>query len=214
MICTRCCGFDRYFNPRVAARELKRYRRRGPIRSTARLIEAILAEGVVGATLLDIGGGIGAIQHELVKAGAAAALDVDGSAAYVAAAREQAEFQGYADRARHVHADFVDVAGDVKPADVVTLDRVICCYPEAEALVRLSAARARRIYGLVYPRQTRLVKLVLALYNAVAALRRCPMRMYLHPPAEMDRLVRAEGLSLRRRQHTLVWEIAVYRRPG
>ena len=212
MICTACCGFDRLFNERAAARELKRYRRRGPIPTTRLLIEALKAQGAQGATLLDIGGGIGAIQHELMKAGAAAALDVDGSAAYLAAAREEAQRQGYAERARYVHADFVDVAGQVEPADIVTLDRVICCYPDMEALVGRSAARARVVYALAYPRPIRLVKLLLPLLNFAYRIRRCALRMYLHPPADVDRLVQAAGFTLRSRQHTLLWEIAVYRK--
>ncbi len=214
MICTRCCGFDQYFSPACAARELRRYRRRGPIRSTRRLIAALEAQGSAGATLLDIGGGIGAVQHELMKAGSAAALHVDGSAAYLAAAREEAQRQGYAGRARYLHGDFVEIAHEVEPADIVTLDRVICCYPDMEALVRLSAARARKLYGLVYPRRAWLVRLVLTAWNAAARLRRCPLRMYLHPPREVDRIVRAAGLSLRQAERSLVWEIAVYHRDG
>jgi magnesium-protoporphyrin O-methyltransferase len=212
MICAHCCGLDTFFNDKLATRELGRYQRRGPIRSTRRLIEAIQAEGARGATLLDIGGGIGAIQHELMRAGAEAATDVDASAAYLAAARRQAEQEGYAGRARYLCADFVDVAGEVGAADIVTLDRVICCYPDMTGLVRLSAARARRLYGLVYPRRTWPVKVLLALFNAVRRLRRCPMRVYLHPPAEVHRWLRAEGLLLHRLERTPFWEIALFRR--
>ncbi len=212
MICRGCCGFDEFFDRKVAVRDLRRYRRRGPIPSTRLLIEAIVAEGVRGATLLDIGGGAGAIQHELVAAGAARVLDVDGSAAYLAVAREEAERRGYADRASYTHADFVDAAAEVEPADVVTLDRVICCYPDVEALVLRSAERARAIYGLVYPRPIRLVKLLFPVLNLAGRIRRCPMRLYLHPPHEVDRLVRSMGLEPRRRARTLLWEVAVYGR--
>lgn len=213
MVCPNCCGFDRVFNEKRVARELRRYQRRGPVRTTRRLVEAIEAEGPGGATLLDVGGGIGAIQHELMRAGVEAATDVDASLPYLVAARQQAEQEGYGGRARYLHGDFLDVAGEVGAADIVTLDRVICCYPDMDGLVRLSAARARRLYGLVYPRRTWLVKLMLSLFNAACRLRRCPMRVYLHPPADVHRLLLAEGLSLQRLDRTLIWEVALYRRP-
>ncbi|MGZ8690915.1 MAG: class I SAM-dependent methyltransferase, partial [Aeromicrobium sp.] len=45
-------------------------------------------------TVLDIGGGVGAVHHELLHSGAATAVDVDASRAYIAVAREEAERQG------------------------------------------------------------------------------------------------------------------------
>lgn len=212
MICLQCCGYDDFFNAKLAGRELKRYRRRGPLGSTRRLIDALRARGVQGATLLDIGGGIGAIQHELVEAGVAEALDVDGSAAYLDAARDEAQRRGHAERVRFRLADFVEVADEIEAADIVTLDRVICCYPEMPALVTRSAARARRLYGLVYPRPTWPMRVAVPVMNLWSRLRRCAMRVYLHDLAEVDRLVCAAGLVLELRDHTWLWEIVLYRR--
>ncbi|MBA2255010.1 MAG: methyltransferase domain-containing protein, partial [Chloroflexi bacterium] len=113
------------------------------------MIGALAAGGVDGLTVLDIGGGVGAVHHELLRAGAAAAVDVDASRAYISVARSEAKRQGHGARVRYVAADFVAVADELEPADLVALDRVICCYSDMAALVGRSAALARRRYGVV-----------------------------------------------------------------
>ncbi len=192
--------------------ELERWRDRGPRRTTQELIDVIRAEGVEGASLLDIGGGVGVIQHELLRAGAAQASGVEASTAYLAAAREEATRQGHADRLRLDHGNFVDLAPRLPPADIVTLDRVICCYPDMPALVGRSAALAREAYGLVYPRDTWWVKLGLALGNLALWARRIPFRAYAHPTAAVDALVRGQGFTRRFMRRTLIWQVVVYGR--
>jgi magnesium-protoporphyrin O-methyltransferase len=212
MICCDCCGFDDFFDAKHAAKEMRRYRRKGPIRSTALLVEALRTAGVEDATILDIGGGIGAIQHQLLGSGAASAVDVDGSQAYLDVARAEAERSGHADRIRFVRGDFVDLAGTIDAADVVTLDRVICCYPDMPTLVDLSADRARRLYGLVFPREHLLMRVARPIINTWSRLKRSPMRFFLHGPREVDRRVRERGLSPVARARTLLWNVVVYRR--
>ena len=123
------------------------------------MIDALKKQGVSGVSLLDIGGGVGAIQHGLLAAGVQNATDVDASKAYLAAARQEANRRGIADRVDFQYGNFVEMADKIEPADVVTLDRVICCYPDMEKLVSLSVERARQLYGLVYPRDTWWIKI-------------------------------------------------------
>jgi magnesium-protoporphyrin O-methyltransferase len=178
------------------------------------LIEALKAEGVEGATLLDIGGGIGAIQHELLAAGAASAMSVDASAPYLDAAREESDRRGHGGRVTFLHGDFVQLAESVRPADIVTLDRVINVYPDLERLVGLSAERALRLYGLVYPRDARGVKVVIRAMNLVLRLLRKPVTVFVHPGDAIDRIVRQKGFSpIVSRSVGPVWQVAVYRRP-
>ena len=91
------------------------------------LVESVKQKGVEGNSLLDVGGGIGAIQHELFKTGIARADIVEASTAYIDANKEEAERQGHADRIPYHHGDFVDIAPNLERADIVTLERVICC---------------------------------------------------------------------------------------
>ena len=212
MICPQCCGFDDLFNAKAIARQLRRYRKKGPLKTTQLLLDALRSHSVADLTLLDIGGGIGAIQHELIKDGARHVISVEGSAASIKAAREEATLQGYADRAQYHHADFVDVAEKIESADIVTLDRVICCYPDMKELVGQSAQKAQRLYGLVYPRSTALVRIIGPIMNLIHRLRRIAFRVYLHRPDEVDNAVRAAGLRLQSEQQTLIWHVAVYTR--
>ncbi len=90
MICPQCVGVEKLFDEKYAQRDLKRYRRKGPVKTTRLLIEAIRAEGVKDLSLLDVGGGIGAIQLELIEAGVSRAIDVDAATAYLKIARAEA----------------------------------------------------------------------------------------------------------------------------
>ena len=212
MPCSSCLGIEKQFDQAWAAGDLRRYRKRGPMRTTQLLVDALKAEGVEGQTLLDIGGGIGALQNELLKGGMQSATGVDASTAYLAVAAQEAERQGHTDRVRHHHGDFVALASEIEPAAVVTLDRVICCYPDMEALVGRSAERAQRLYGVVYPRRTGLTWFVFKSINVLNRLRRNPFRISLHPPEAVDALIRAHGLAQRFYRKTILWQVVVYGR--
>jgi magnesium-protoporphyrin O-methyltransferase len=214
-----CCSpgespFDRQFDARHAAKHLRAYRQKGPSGLTRALIEALAEGGIDGRTVLDIGGGVGAVHHELLRSGAAAAVDVDASRAYISVARAEAERQGHAERVRYLLGDFVARADEVDPADLVALDRVICCYADMNALVGRSATLARRRYGVVYPRDSRLGRIGVALLNARLRLTRSDFRAYVHRTAEVDAILAANGLVKRLHRTTLIWQLAIYERPG
>ena len=209
-----CCGLTTLFDAKLARRDLDSYRRRGPSASTRRLLSAVRDAGHPPETLLDVGGGVGMIAHELLAAGAARATIVDASPAYVAAAREEAARRGTTDRLQLRQGDLVEVADDVPPADVVTLDKVVCCYPDMETLLAVSAARARRLYGIVYPLDGWWVRLAIAVENGLRRLRGSTFRSFIHPNAAIDAALRRAGLALRVRRRGLWWVVALYERQG
>src|SRR5512136_1017316 len=129
MNCPQCCGAEKMFGRELAEHDLHNYQAHGPGKTTRMLIEALESAGIEGLTLLDIGGGVGAIQHELLKAGVNRATAVDASSAYLQADRQEAERQGHTARTTYHHGDFVELAPQLPPADIVTLDKAICCYP-------------------------------------------------------------------------------------
>ena len=139
----QCCGIEPFFDGKEADKDFAAYRKKGPVKTTRMLIDALKADGVQGSTLLDIGGGVGAIQHELLKAGAASAVSIEAATAYMEAARDEADRQGVADRLVQRHGNFVAMAQELEEADIVTLDRVVCCYDDMEGLVGLSLEKAR-----------------------------------------------------------------------
>ncbi len=212
MNCCQCQGIEAQFDWRKAARKLETYRAHGPDLTTRILIDALKAEGVEGMTLLDIGGGVGAIQHELLRSGVQSVTNVEASIAYIAAARAEHEQQGHADCVDHRHGNFVDLAADISPANIVTLDRVICCYHDMQGLVSLSAARAQKLYGVVYPRDTWWVKVGFAIENFFYRLRQSPFRVFVYSTEAVEAVVSSHGLKRRFSHKTLVWQAVVYAR--
>ena len=212
MNCCQCQGIEEIFSQQSVTKELSRYRAKGPGTTTRLLTEAIKEEGVDGLTLLDIGGGVGAIQYELLAAGVQEVTSVEASTAYITAAQAEAQRRGLIERVSYYHGDFVDLAGDIAPADIVTLDRVICCYPDMEKLVSLTAKRARKLYGLVYPRNTWWIKLALAVGNFTFWLRRSAYRGFVHPTRAVESLLENFGLKRRFFRRTLIWQVVVYSR--
>ncbi len=206
------CGCANVFSDRQAEGDRKRFRKQGPDASTKALIDALVADGVEGATLLDIGGGIGAIQLELLRAGAARAESVDASPAYVAAARDEAARMGFADRTNGRVGDFVAVAGEIAPADIVTLDKVVCCYLDMPGLLGNAADRARRVVGLVYPRETWWNRLAARAIAAFGWLTRDATRWRIHGQAEIDAVLDRAGFVRHDVRRELIWQISLYRR--
>jgi len=214
---TCCAGnagaCESQFDRKRAARELKDYRAHGPVNPTTRaMINLLRRAGVEGNTLLDIGGGVGAIQYDLLEAGAREVTAVDASSSYQQAARAEAERRGVSARIQFELGDFVALAPQVAAADIVTLDRVVCCYPDMEPLVRLSAERCRRLYGLSYPRYRWPVRAVVSTENTFRRLFGNPFRSFVHSPAAMDRLLMSLGFTQQAAVRTFAWEIAVYAR--
>jgi SAM-dependent methyltransferase len=210
------CGCDEFasiFDRRNADDDLRRYRRQGPDRTTRMLLDLIRAEGVGGATILDIGGGIGIIDQELLRAGASRATLSDASGASLAVAREAAAEAGLVDRMTFVEGDAVRRAGEIVGADVVTLDRVICCYPDVTSLVRISAARAGRLYGIVLPRDRWLVRTGIALEALWFRFLRKRYRPFAHPNGVVDELAVGQGLEPIAEVGTFFWRVALFRRP-
>jgi magnesium-protoporphyrin O-methyltransferase len=212
---TDACGCDAFasiFDRRTAARDRERYERDGPDRTTRLLLELLAPYRATGASVLDIGGGIGIVDVELLRAGAGHAVLVDASTAYLDVARQQARQAGVLDRIEFVEGDFVRRADAIERADIVTLDRVVCCYHDMEALVGLSSERARTAYGLVLPRDRWITRVMIALANVTYRLRRRAYRAYVHPTTRVDEIAAGNGLAARAERQTWIWRVVVYDR--
>jgi len=212
-----CCertAFDEAFDAKKASAKLRAYRRDGPPASTRRLLAEMARGGIDGWTVLDIGGGVGAAHLGLLEAGASTAVDVDASGAYLAAALEEATRRGLADRVRHLKGDAVALGWEVDDADLVTLDRVVCCYGDMPGLVGMAAARARRRLGIVMPREAPWVRLGMALENAWARVRGDRFRVHAHTVSAVLAVAATHGLAPTFRQRGALWETMVLERPG
>ena len=212
---TCCCSSiggaaEYHFNEKRATDDLEQYRTKGP-GSTARLLLAVMAEaGQPQGRLLDIGSGVGALTFELLDRGLTEAIGVDLSSAYVAAASAEAARRGRTDSVRFVQGDFVAIASQVLAADVVTLDRVICCYPAYERLLDESVRHADRHFAFSYPRDVWYVRLGVGVENLARHLRGNPFRTFVHSASAMEHVIRRAGFELVGRSSTRTWRADVW----
>ena len=212
MPCNCCEITDNAFTEAEARSELKSYRKRGPAEQTKLILTAIRSLNLKNADLLDIGGGIGAIHHELLKDVVRAATHVDASSAYLKEAKEEAARRGHSDRVNFIHADFTNVAPELPKVDLVTLDRVVCCYPDFRGLLKSAANHSKSAIALTYPRETWYMRFGLRVINFFQGLRKDPFRVFLHPVAEMDSLLKREGFERVSLRRLFVWEMALYQK--
>jgi SAM-dependent methyltransferase len=212
MPCNCCEITDNTFSEKEAKSQLREYRKKGPARQTRLILEAIRSLKLKKADLLDIGGGIGAIHHELLEDVAHTATHVDASSAYLKEAKNEAARLGHSERVTFLHADFTDVEADLPKADVVTLDRVVCCYPDFQRLLGAAARHSQRALALTYPREAWYLRMAWPLMNLFQRIRKDPFRVFLHPISEMDALLRREGFQRMTLRRLFVWEMALYQR--
>lgn len=212
MPCPHCEAADDIFNHGYASRKLREYRKDGVTGPTRTLIEALRTAGIDDMTFIDVGGGIGAISLELLKAGAQSGVDVDASHTFLRMAGELAEERGLRDRMTYTYGDFVDIAPSLDPADIVTLDAVICCYPDMQRLVTESAQHANHYLALVYPTDGFISRIGIPLLNLFWRLRGSAFRNFVHPTREVDALIRDHGFEPLHRSSGLLWQTWVYRK--
>ncbi len=213
-----CCsvnGLDKVFSRSVAQRQLKNYLKKGLGRRAQQMVDFLKEQEITGATILEIGAGIGSLHLELIKAGAAEAVGYDASPAYVEAATALAERLGLKESVEYHLGDFVELAFSAPVMDIVILDRVICCYPDMNALMTVAGQRTKRLCVLTYPRRARWVRIAFYTGNLVQTLLRREFRAYLHHPQQVSVVLGAQGLSgmFKATAGFLgLWEIAVYQR--
>ena len=210
--CTGYCAAEAQFDRKVAERDLRRYRRRGANATTRLMLAELRRWPLEGRQLLDVGGGIGVISAELAGAGVASATSVEASPAYLEVARREVGLKYGSRPTQFVLGDFAVIAGTLPDADVVTLERVVCCYPDAAALLGTAAARTRQVLAFTYPRDRWYVRTVFAMVNFWLRLTGKEFRAFVHAPERMGAVLEAAGLVRATRRETLVWTLDLYRR--
>ncbi|MEO8462090.1 MAG: class I SAM-dependent methyltransferase [Chloroflexota bacterium] len=207
------CCYDDAFDQAHAQRVLRDYRKKGPGRASVAVADALAGDDATGMTVLDIGAGVGSVHHQLLARGASSATDVDASGPYLAAAREEAERRGLTERVTHLHGDFVERAPEVEPADLVALDRVVCCYVDMPQLVGRAAERTRRRLAITLPPDLAIARFAIRILNAWEWITRSNFRVQAHPHAAVVAAARAAGLEPVSAAYIGTWRLLVFERP-
>jgi hypothetical protein len=211
-----CCapprGYEKLFGERAARRDARRYRRKGLDDTGQVMVGFLRGRGLAGTTVLEIGGGVGAIEAEVLREGATRAVNVELSPYYEAAARELWRETDVADRAEFLVADIAADGADVGAATSVVMHRVVCCYPDYERLVGAAAERAGRYLVMSFPCERRLTRLGLGAVNLVARLLRWEYRSYVHPVGGILAAAESRGLVPAFEHRGFVWQVAALER--
>ena len=206
-----CCdprGCDRIFDDRFSKRRAARYRKKGLDTTTRRIVTLLEDNGLRGATVLEIGGGVGEIGLELLRRGAATVTNLELSPNYQQEAAALAAEAGVTGRAVH---RLVDIAADpaaVEPADVVVLHRVVCCYPDYTTLLGVAADHARRQLMFSFPPRNLASRAFVATQNTLLSLSGRQFRTFAHPPAAMLAVLAEHGLHPALAHRGAVWQVA------
>jgi len=210
MSCCQCQGIENMFDKKAAKRQLKRYLKKGPSKTTSMLLDALHKKGVQGLEFLDIGGGIGAIQYDLIKAGASGGTSIEASSAYIDVVKDEIQQNGLVETVSFKHGDFTAMASDVDSADIVTLDKVICCYDDMSDLVGLSSKLARKIYAVIYPREVWWTKLAFLMMNFYTRIKGSSFQTFIHPTQKVEEIIFGNGLKRNYYATTLIWQVAIF----
>jgi magnesium-protoporphyrin O-methyltransferase len=212
---TGCCphaqAAGRFFSF-FARRYRTRFASKGFEPAECRLLDGLGEVGYGGARVLEIGCGVGHLHQTLLERGAADAVGIDLSPKMLEEAAAWAAERGLGARTRYIEGDFMTLEDEVEPADLTILDRVICCYPDAEGLLRRSLAKTGRAYALVYPRDRWFVRLGARLMGWMLWSVRSQFRPYVHDPAQVEAWIRCEGLDKRYEHCTAAWIAQVWLR--
>jgi spermidine synthase len=200
------------FRPEAARQSLETYRRKGLGSLSRGMVEAAIAHGVDGARVLDIGGGIGALQSELLRAGAEHGEIVELVGSYRECAHELARENGLEGRVSYRVADLLESAEAVDDADVVILNRVVCCSPDGIELAGAAARLTRRTLLMSFPRDVFWARAAVRLLNAGFWAMRRSFRTFVHPAASLLAVVEAEGLRPVNRGNDTFWEFVALSR--
>ena len=220
MNCPGCCpvrdvnNLNNTFDTNQARKDAQRYLKKGLDQRGRKLIAYLLTHCSEPLSVLDIGCGAGGVHHELLRQGVASrAVGVDVSSAYLAAAQSNAAQLNLSDHVTYERQDFAQATETFAPADVVIMDRVICCYPHLTQLLGAAAQHSQRYLSLSFPIDAWWTRLPFRIFDVFQTLFRSKYRFYLHPQAEVITLIEAAGLRCVHSDRSSIWQIMVFARP-
>lgn len=213
---TGCCdpqGYGAVFSRRFARRQSKRYDKHGLNPTATRIVDFAVAQGIEGASVLEIGGGVGEIHVELLRRGASRVTNLELSTNYEDEAARLLESSGMAGRVTRRLLDIAQAPDEVEPADVVVLHRVVCCYPDHQRLLAAAASHARRLLVYSHPAANVVTRAMFGAENLYRRVTRNDFRAFVHPPEAMVRAAESEGVAVAYRHRAWEWDVVGLVRP-
>ena len=211
--CPHANSANRFFSF-FAGRYRKRFEKKGFAPSQQQLLEGLEQAGYKDAKILEIGSGVGHLHQTLLERGAASAVGVDLASRMIAEARQWAEERKLTDKTDYVEGDFMEISESIPDAEVTVLDKVVCCYPDADGLIHSSLSKTSRVYAMTYPRDRWYVRTMMGFVVFAMKIMRSDFRPYVHSPVHIENWITAAGFDKLYQNHNLVWLTQVYVKPS
>jgi 2-polyprenyl-3-methyl-5-hydroxy-6-metoxy-1,4-benzoquinol methylase len=211
MTCCTSEGTNRFFS-RSAEKYAKRFRRKGLDKASAYIVRGIETSGLTSKSVLEIGCGVGGLLLSLLKHGDASAIGVDVSEGMLEMAKKLAVESALDDRVKYLQGDYATMNGEASSADIVILDKVICCYADPETLIKKSAQKSELLYAVSYPRNSLLGRLSFEILTRMGQVLRWSFYPYYHDTAFIEKTITSCGFREVFSQTTTVWQIKIFRR--
>lgn len=209
-----CCnqsGYQQLFSSSEAHRNLRAYDKKGLNEMAKRMVTYLEGRGLEGHHIVEVGGGIGAVHVELLKAGAASAINVELSGGYQEVAAQLLRREGLEGRVEQRIGDFTEMAEGLSADDVV-MNRVICCYPDMERLMKAALSSSRHFVAATFPRDRLLFRASLCFENLYHRIRGVDFRGYVHPPQAILETAQRAGFEVAFHERDFVWHGVVFER--
>ncbi len=210
--CPHANSANRFFSF-FAGRYRKRFEKKGFEPSQQQLMKGLEQAGYQDAKILEIGSGVGHLHQTLLEHGAASAVGVDLASKMIEEARRWAAERTLTDRTDYVEGDFMEIHATLPDADVTVLDKVVCCYPDADGLVHASLAKTGRVYALTYPLNRWYIRAMMGLVGLAMKIVRSDFRPYVHDPERIEKWITETGFDKHYQNNNMVWLTQVYVKP-
>lgn len=211
MSCCSTDGANKFFS-RNANKYAKQFRKKGLDKASSLIVSSLERLGLSGKSVLDVGCGVGGVHLTLLKSGASSAFGVDVAGGMLSKASEIAKELGFAEKVRYHQGDFVQTNGEIADADIVVLDKVLCCHTDAGTLIAMSTGRCREVYAVSYPRDSFLARLTFKTSAYVGRVLKWSFHPVYHEPAMLDATIVSAGFKETSSANTIIWQIKVFRR--
>ena len=205
-----CCGADLFFDKKTAEKEHRQYQKNGPARVTAKIIQQLENQGVEGKSLIDVGGGIGALQWWFLSEGGAKTSDIDASSGYLNHTKNYAKEKGWESKTDFILGDCTDNYQKLSDPDFITLDKVVCCYPNYREILESTCKKSRSHISLTYPMDGIISQIVRSFVGITFLLKKNPFRPYIHSVANIRGIFAEQGYKRIAHDMAFPWHVETY----
>lgn len=207
--CPHARSASRFFSF-FAKRYSRRFDKRGFEPSQEHLLRGLASVGYRDDEVLEVGCGVGHLHQTLLERGARSAVGIDLAPRMLTEARERASQRGLAGRTEYIEGDFIALQDGITKADVTLMDKVVCCYPDADTLVRRGLEKTKRVFALTYPRNRWYVRVMMGASAVFFMMMRSDFRPYVHDPNQIEGWINEKGFLKKYQDSTAIWLTQVY----